>query len=312
MWADNQPQQQIPSLLLRTQISRSHVGQVARVFADTSSHLAKVEITRRAPACWLWLGCWSNNVANSHTSPGPFDCRVMHSCLVPQCSHPPYWPHHQRRPANCDWMSASYTSGQPSNSRRHPNLMRFVAEEPHYFQDAVPWSLDTCSTQRSPVHLVQLHSALNRDTYLYPSVFLSSVYMFFWQQLISFSDNNIHAAQWADPQWNAEWVENPTRLPTSIPDPGTHTPEWPSQEEPESGSTASAPVSDVSAPACTNGVWPPLRPASVAQNKPSTMSSSTVQSIDPHTDYAAWRFWTMRQPNGCSTPAPISRRATSV
>jgi len=30
--------------------------------------------------------------------------------------------------------------------------------------------------------------------------------------------------------------------------------EWPSQEGPGSGSTASAPVSDVSAPACTNGV----------------------------------------------------------
>jgi len=60
----------------------------------------------------------------------------------------------------------------------------------------------------------------------------------------------------------------------------TH-PEWPSQEEPGSGSTASAPVSDVSAPACTNGEWPTLRPVSVAQNKLSTMSSSTVQSIDP-------------------------------
>ena len=40
--------------------------------------------------------------------------------------------------------------------------------------------------------------------------------------------------------------------------------EWPSQEEPGSGSTASAPVSDISAPACTNGVWPPLRSVSVA------------------------------------------------
>ena len=44
--------------------------------------------------------------------------------------------------------------------------------------------------------------------------------------------------------------------------------------EPGSGSTASA-------PACANGAWPPLRPVSMAQNKPSTMSSSTVQSIDP-------------------------------
>ena len=58
-------------------------------------------------------------------------------------------------------------------------------------------------------------------------------------------------------------------------------PEWLSQEEPGSGSTASALVSDVSAPACTNGVFPPLQPVSVAQkNKPSIMLSSNVQSID--------------------------------
>ena len=70
---------------------------------------------------------------------------------------------------------------------------------------------------------------------------------------------------------------------------------WLSQEEPGSGLTASAPVPDVSAPACTNRVWRPLRPVSVAQkHKPSTM------------DCTAWRFWTMRQPNGCSTPAAKS------
>jgi len=40
-------------------------------------------------------------------------------------------------------------------------------------------------------------------------------------------------------------------------------------------------VSDVSAPACTNGLWPRLLPVSVAQkNEPSTMLSSNVQSID--------------------------------
>ena len=49
---------------------------------------------------------------------------------------------------------------------------------------------------------------------------------------------------------------------------------------------------------------------SVAQkNKPSTMLSSNVQSIDLHTDCMAWRFWTNRQPNGCSTPAPKSSAA---
>jgi len=67
----------------------------------------------------FWLGCWSNNVANSHPSPGPLNRRILRSCLVRQCSYPPHRPH-QRRLANCDWMPASYTSGQPSNSRRHP------------------------------------------------------------------------------------------------------------------------------------------------------------------------------------------------
>ena len=43
----------------------------------------------------------------------------------------------------------------------------------------------------------------------------------------------------------------------------------------------------------------------------STMSPSPVQCIDPPTDYMARRFWKMRQPNGCSTPSPISRRDSS-
>jgi len=50
------------------------------------------KLTPRTPeaACWLWLGRWSNNAANSHPSPGPFDRRVLRSCLVPQCSYPPH------------------------------------------------------------------------------------------------------------------------------------------------------------------------------------------------------------------------------
>jgi len=91
------------------------------------------------------------------------------------------------------------------------------------------------------------------------------------QQLISFSDNNnsIRAAQWVDYQWNAEWADNPTRLRTSIPDTGTHPPgmtlprrAWVRLNRLRTGVS-------VSAPACTNWVWPPLRPVSVAQqNKP--------------------------------------------
>ena len=80
------------------------------------------------------------------------------------------------------------------------------------------------------------------------------------QQLISFSDNNIRVAHGADQQWNSEWADNLTCLPNFIPDTDTHPPEWPSQNVLGSGLTASAPVLDVSAPACTNGVWPPLQP----------------------------------------------------
>ena len=131
------------------------------------------------------------------------------------------------------------------------------------------------------------------------------------QQHISSSDNNkIRAAQWVDYQCNAEWTDSPTRLCIFITDTGTHSPEWLSQEEPGSGLTASAPVSDVSALACTNGVWPPLRPVSVAQkNKPLTMLSTIFQSTDLLMDCMAWRFWMMRQPNGCPTPAPKSSAA---
>jgi len=87
-------------------------------------------------------------------------------------------------------------------------------------------------------------------------------------------------------------------------------PEWPSLEEPGSSLTASSPVLNVCAPACRNGLWPPLRPVSVAQkNKPSIMLSAIIQSIDLPMDCMDWRFWTMRQPNGWSTPAPRSSAA---
>ena len=41
----------------------------------------------------------------------------------------------------------------------------------------MPWSLNTCSTQRSPVHRVQLHGAFSRGTHLYPPHNNSSVFL---------------------------------------------------------------------------------------------------------------------------------------
>jgi len=144
-------------------------------------------MTCRAPeaACWLRLGCWSNNSASSHPSHSPFNHRVLHACLVPQCSYPPHRPRHQRRLANCDWMPASYPCGQPSNlAGIQPAELRCNGATLSLARRAV-----------EPGHL--LHSALARPSSAdarrlksrHPFVSLT-------QHLISSSDNNnISAAQ---------------------------------------------------------------------------------------------------------------------
>jgi len=90
-------------------------------FCSNPNMLEKADITCRAheTACWLRLGCWGNNSANSHPNPSAFNRRILRACLVPQWSHPPYWPCHQRL-AICEWIPAFYTSWQPSHPRRHP------------------------------------------------------------------------------------------------------------------------------------------------------------------------------------------------
>jgi len=60
----------------------------------TSQKVCIARRTVRGP-CWLWLGCWANNVGNSHLSPGLFNRSVLRSCPVqppqpwsiqPQCT----------------------------------------------------------------------------------------------------------------------------------------------------------------------------------------------------------------------------------
>jgi len=145
-----------------------------------------------------------------------------------------------------------------------------------------------------------MHGASNRDTHFYlphnnPSVFLTTTT---YVRCPGWITNGMRSG-WTTPQDSSSSFQ--TLVPALL--------EWPSQEEPWSDLTASVLVLGVSTPACTNGVWPPLRPVSVAQkNKPSTMLSSNVQSIDLM-DYTAWQFWTIRQLNGCSTPGPKSSTA---
>jgi len=160
---------------------------------------------------------------------------------------------------------------------------------------------------KEPGHL--LHSALTRP----PSAVarrLKSRHPFVpaAQQVIRFSDiNNIRTAQWVDHQCNTEWAKKPTRLRTLIPDTGTHTP----------GMTLPRRVC-VRLNRLRTGVgrfrsclykWGMASSAACecgAEKQTSTMSSFNVQSIDLPTDCTAWRFWTMRQTNGCSTPSPKS------
>ena len=281
MRAESQLQQRNPTLLLRAHIPRSNVGQVRHVSPTPWVTSQEANITRRTPeaACWFRLGCWSNNAENSHPCPGPFDSRVQRSCLVPQCSYPPHRPRHQRRLANCDWMPASYTSRQSSNPRKNPTCWA-----------SSQWSH---TISRTPCHGVWTPAPLSA----HPSIWWSctapqietpictrrtTTHQCFWQQ-----QQHTCGAVGGQPHKTPHFISR-HRYPTPL--------ESPSQEQLGSGLTASAPLSDVSAPACTNGVCPPLRSVSVAQiNRPSTMLSSNVQSIDLPT---AWRFeWSNRWDN---------------
>jgi len=158
---------------------------------------------------------------------------------------------------NChlSFVLASVVLGDAVNYNAS-NLLSFIAMEPHCFQHAVPWSLDTCSTERSPVHGVQMHGVPNRHEFAPPhnsSVHLAATYV----------------------QRTMRTTLQESAFSSQRPAP-TQTLEWLSQEEPGSGLNASTLVSGAYAPACTNGVWP----VSAAQkNKPSTMLSSNVQSI---------------------------------
>jgi len=116
------------------------------------------------------------------------------------------------------------------------------------------------------------------------------------QQLNSWSCNNRSAALWADHCWNAEWLDNTTRLRTFIPDIDTYLPgialsgtSWVRLNRLASrlhiwGMAPSA--------ACECGAE--------EQTVDLTMLSFTVQSFDLPTQCMAWRFWMTRQSNDCS------------
>ena len=198
-------------------------------------------------------------------------------------------------------MPASYTSGQPSNPRRHPTC--WASSQWGHTISRTPchgaWTSDQLSAHPSNeccCTAPQIETPLcTRRT---------ATHQLLWQQQHTcgaVGGSSMDCGVGGQPHKVLQFHPRHRHPPP---------PAWPSQEGPGSCLTTSAPVSDVSAPASTNRVWPPLRPVSVVQkNKPSTMSSSNVQSIDLPMDYTAWRFWTVIQPNGCSTPPPKSSAA---
>jgi len=122
------------------------------------------------------LGCCSNNAANSHPSPGAFNCRVLRSCMVLCCSHPLHWPCHQWCLANCDWMPASYTTGQPSNPRRHPTCWA-SSQTCHTVSSTLCYGAWTPAPLGAQLSRVQMHGVSNRDTHLYLPHSYSSVHL---------------------------------------------------------------------------------------------------------------------------------------
>jgi len=100
-------------------------------------------------ACWLLLGCWDNNVANSHLSPGAFNNRVLRSCLVLQCSHSHHWPCHYDTLRKVRLDACVLHQRTIFLSSRASNLLRFVT------YGASLWILDLCSNQRSSVPVAQ-------------------------------------------------------------------------------------------------------------------------------------------------------------
>ena len=213
------------------------------------------------------LGCWRNNSANSHPSPGAFDCRVQSSCLVQQCLHLPHWPCHQQCFAHCDWMPVSYTSGQPSNPRRHPTCWASL-------QWSHTVSSTTCHWAWTPAPLTARLSIQCR--YMAPQI-ETPICVPAAQQLISSSDKN-SVGVLVDHKWNAEWADYLTRLWIFIPDTSTFPPRvtrawlWLDKLRNTAARFHSC---------LCKWVWFPLRSVSVAlKNKLSTMLSFNVQSIN--------------------------------
>jgi len=128
---------------------------------------------------------WSRSAHTRHIDPAINDAlRILTGCL---------------RPAPADNLPI-HAGIQPAELRR------------------IEATLSLARRAMEPAHL--LHSTLTRPSSANARRLRSRrPFVPAAQQLIGSSD--VRAAQWADHQWNAEWADNPTRLPIFVLDNGT-------------------------------------------------------------------------------------------
>ena len=169
-------------------------------------------------------------------------------------------------------MPASYTSGQPSNPRRHPTCWASLQWSPTVSR--TPWHGAWRPAPLSARPSVECGCTVPQiETPICTSRTIT--HHFSWQQHT--------CSELSGSPMECGVGDNPTSLHIFIPDTGTHPPEWPSQEEPGSGLTTSAQVSGVSAHAlqieygllCRPWMWhrrTNRRPCCHPMSSPSTSS----------------------------------------
>ena len=189
------------------------IGQDTHVRPKPRVTSQKVEITccTLEATCWLWLGCWSNNVVNIHLYPDPFNSRALRSCLVLQCSQSDT---RLLDPATndafqtvtgclCPKQQPIFPSSEASNCWAPSQRSHTVSRTPcQGAWTSAPLSAHLSIEWECTASQIETPICTGRTT---------------THQFISQQQNKCGAL--GGSRWNAERLESPTTLRTFIPDP---------------------------------------------------------------------------------------------
>ena len=168
----------------------AHVSPTPRVTSQ------KADDTRRSleAACWLRLGWWSNNAANSHLSSGPFNRRVLRSCLLPFTN-----------PFTNDNLGTVIPASTPAD-----NLPIFAGIQTAELRRKGA-TLSPASRAIEPGHLLQSDLAPSPGGNAWHR---QSTHPFApaAQLMRSSEDNSRSASLWGDHRWKSERLVTTTRL----------------------------------------------------------------------------------------------------